>query len=408
MIERRTVRPAYLAVSTMLVLAVGCGEAEPVLLPASAVAIESEITVPESPDSVLEIQPTVAGSADTAGLVDTAASTGLADTARSSDSAASAGEVAGAQAATNPPLTSSSIAAPAPPLTLTGADPTTPTTRPEVSSTTAVQTTTTVVQAAPSTTPTDPSTGTAAPAGVVEFRIRSGTQAGPWNSFDSPVRVTVGQTLRIYNDDVVAHTVHSNGAPFAHGPTIQPGGFADHPIVDPLTPDIGAPANYEHDAGVSAPFWVQASPRGATPTVPEQSTTAPPPTAPSPDQNASGGSAELVAAERESLRLLNQLRASLGLRLVSPSDSEMHAFARAWSLEMRNTGFRHSNPPRWFENIVWYSDENMTPAQAAAQFHDMWINSPGHYENMTNPDWSVTGIGMWHDETGWWGVHVFR
>ena len=120
-----------------------------------------------------------------------------------------------------------------------------------------------------------------------------------------------------------------------------------------------------------------------------------------------GGEASLVEAEGESLRLLNELRAGLGRQLVAADDAEMHAFARQWALEMRTNGFRHSSA-RWYENIVWYSDETMTPAEAAAQFHRMWVDSPGHYANMTNPDWSVVGIGMWHDETGWWGVHVFR
>lgn len=203
------------------------------------------------------------------------------------------------------------------------------------------------------------------------------------------MRVTVGQTLRIHNDDVVAHTVHSNGIPFAHGPTIQPGGYADHMIVAALTPDRSAPLNYEHDVGVGAPFWVEAeAPVGETPDTTVLT--------------------ELAAAEAESLRLLNDLRAGLGIQLVSPSDQEMHTFARTWSLEMRNSGFRHSDPPRWYENIVWYSDETMSPSQAAAKLHDMWINSPGHYDNMTNPEWSVIGVGMWHDETGWWAVHVFR
>lgn len=203
------------------------------------------------------------------------------------------------------------------------------------------------------------------------------------------MRVVVGQVLRIHNDDTVAHTLHSTGTPFAHGPTIQPGEFADHPIIEALTPSRAAPVNYEHAVGTNAPFWVEATmaDRGDT---------------------GANGPAELVAAEAESLRLLNDLRAGLGVQLVEPIDAEMHAFARTWALEMRNTGFRHSNPARWFENIVWYSDETMTPAAAAAQFHDMWINSPGHYENMTNPEWSVVGIGMWRDETGWWGVHVFR
>ncbi len=242
------------------------------------------------------------------------------------------------------------------------------------------------------------------PSGLVEFRIRLGTQAGPWNTFEAPLRVTVGQTLRIHNDDVVAHTVHSGGVPFAHGPTIQPGGYADHMIVAAHTPDRSAPLNYEHDVGVGAPFWVEA--RAAVGDTP--GTTAPGTTAPDTTTPDSTAPTELAAAEAESLRLLNDLRAGLGIQLVSPSDQEMHAFARAWSLEMRNTGFRHSDPPRWFENIVWYSDETMSPSQAAAQFHDMWINSPGHYDNMTNPEWSVVGVGMWRDETGWWGVHVFR
>ena len=229
---------------------------------------------------------------------------------------------------------------------------------------------------------------------MVEFRIPAGTGAGPWNTFDERVRVSVGQILRIHNDDSVAHTVHSNGAPFEHGRSIPPGEFADHPIVRTLIPDPVAPGNYEHAAGVAAPFWVEATTAGQG----------------GAGQGANGpaGPADLVAAEAESLRLLNELRARLGLGTVAPSDQEMHAFARAWSLDMRRNGFRHSSPPRWFENIVWYSDETMTPAEAAAQFHDMWVNSPGHHANMTNPEWSVVGIGMWHDETGWWGVHVFR
>ncbi len=244
---------------------------------------------------------------------------------------------------------------------------------------------------------------------MVEFRIPPATGSGPWNRFDAPVVVSVGQTLRIHNDDSMAHTVHSDGAPFRHGGSIPPGGYADHRIVEPLTPIEGAPANYDHDAGPRAPFWVVSRPTAPTTTT-TTTPTSTPTTAPSTTGTGTGGTgpAELVAAEAESLRLLNELRTGLGLQPVSPSDREMHTFARAWSLEMRTTGFRHSDPARWYENIVWYSDDAMTPSEAAAQFHDMWVNSPGHYRNMTNPAWSIAGIGMWHDETGWWGVHVFR
>ncbi len=272
-----------------------------------------------------------------------------------------------------------------------GAITTTSTTAPPPTSTTAPTTTgpaTTAATRPQSTAP--PTTVATAPVadGLVEFRIPPGTGRSAWNRFDDPVRVTVGQTLRIHNDDAVAHAAHSDGIPFAHGPSIPPGGFADHAVVAPLSPDPSAPITYDHDAGVAAPFWIVSTSAGG--------------------DAGTGRTDPLAEAEAESLRLLNDLRTGLGLQPVRPIDDEMHAFARAWSREMRETGFRHSDPPRWFENIVWYSDRTMTPTQAAGQFHQMWVDSPGHYRNMTNPEWSVVGVGMWHDETGWWGVHVFR
>ncbi|MGH1492996.1 MAG: CAP domain-containing protein [Acidimicrobiales bacterium] len=112
-------------------------------------------------------------------------------------------------------------------------------------------------------------------------------------------------------------------------------------------------------------------------------------------------------AEAASLALLNELRASLGLGSLTASDQEMSTFARSWSAEMSRSGFRHSSA-RWAENIVWHSSDRMTPQEAAAQFHDMWVNSPGHYRNMTNPNWTVAGVGLYRDSGGWWGTHVFR
>ena len=339
-------------------------------------------------------------------------------------------------ASTNPPLTTALIIEPAPPPSLSGAQATTPTTWPPVMAPTegsppsnGARATTTGLDASTPAAPASPSTARPAPtvapaepseaAGVVEFRIRIGTQGGPWNRYEDRVRVELGQILRVHNDDVVPHTVHSAGAPFAHGPTIQPGQSADHAIVQVHTPDPGKPQTYEHDAGPSAPFWVEAlSPATTSTSTTAPPTTAPPTTAPpktAPPTTAqatsvpgSNGSGHLAAAETESLRLLNQLRGGLGLGSVEASDAEMHRFARSWALEMRNTGFRHSDQGRWSENIVWYSDEEMTPAEAAGQFHRMWVDSPGHYRNMTDPAWTVVGIGMWHDGSGWWGVHLFR
>jgi plastocyanin len=93
----------------------------------------------------------------------------------------------------------------------------------------------------------------------VEFRIAAGTGTGPWNTYETAVRIQVGQTLRVYNDDSVAHAIHANGAPFPHGKKIAPGAFRDHLVVNPSEPSPGSPRLYEHTAGRSAGFWVIAT-----------------------------------------------------------------------------------------------------------------------------------------------------
>jgi len=115
---------------------------------------------------------------------------------------------------------------------------------------------------------------------------------------------------------------------------------------------------------------------------------------------------EVAQANTHSLALLNQLRGNLGLNALTV-DAQMSVFALDWSQEMSASGFRHSSGP-WAENIVWYSNDGLTPQQAAASFHDSWVNSPGHYANMTNSRWDFVGIGLYRDGDGWWGTHVFR
>ena len=163
---------------------------------------------------------------------------------------------AAAPAAAGPAAAAPGAAAPA-------AAPATPDT--SVSSTTTVPASTT--SAAPAT--VAPTTTVAAPttvantqppqAQIVEFRIAPGTgKSSPWNSFGNPVRVKVGQILRIYNDDSVAHTVHAGGSPFRHGKRIDPGSYRDHPILSAHQPVQGSPRLYEHGQSRSAAFWVVA------------------------------------------------------------------------------------------------------------------------------------------------------
>jgi uncharacterized protein YkwD len=115
---------------------------------------------------------------------------------------------------------------------------------------------------------------------------------------------------------------------------------------------------------------------------------------------------DIAAAETYSLSLLNQLRASLG---VAPLTSvvAMNDYARDWSRTMSEGGFfAHSGGP-YGENIVWWSDGNLSPQEAALQFHQMWVDSPAHYANMINPAYTTVGVGLWRDENGWHGTHVF-
>jgi len=106
-----------------------------------------------------------------------------------------------------------------------------------------------------------------------------------------------------------------------------------------------------------------------------------------------------------SLAALNQLRATHGAGPVS-YDPNMSAQAMAWSEEMSRSGFRHSSLG-YAENIAWHSQSAMSPTQAADTLNDMWVNSPGHFRNMTDPRWTRVGIGLHVDGSGWWGTHVF-
>lgn len=96
------------------------------------------------------------------------------------------------------------------------------------------------------------------PAGnVIEFRIRAGTNMGPWNTREQMVVGIVGQTLRIFNDDSVPHRPHTGGAPFAHASAnIEPGQSADFALTTPFDPDAQSQV-YDHLYSPSAQFWIK-------------------------------------------------------------------------------------------------------------------------------------------------------
>ena len=110
-------------------------------------------------------------------------------------------------------------------------------------------------------------------------------------------------------------------------------------------------------------------------------------------------------AAAASLAALNRTRKNAGVDPVA-MNTKMSDFAYHWSRKMVATGFRHSSA-RWAENIAWHSDDGMGPKKAAETFNRMWVNSSGHYTNMTNGGHDRVGIGLFRHKSGWWATHVF-
>jgi len=186
-------------------------------------------------------------------------------------------------------------------------------------------------------------------------------------------------------------------------PTSQPPTTTSPVTEAPTTARLEATTTTRRRTTTTAPPTTQRrTTTTAPPTTQRPTTTTAPPTTKAP----ATADSRLDRAEAESYRLLNELRADLGLSALQ-RNTKMDAFARDWSRTMAASGdFRHSNGP-YGENIVWHSSTRMTPEQAAKKFHDMWVNSPGHYRNMTHSGYRLVGVGLYYSERGWHGTHVF-
>lgn len=90
---------------------------------------------------------------------------------------------------------------------------------------------------------------------IVVFRIASGTGTGSWNTQQTMIRATVGQTVRFVNDDTIVHRLHTNGAPCPHGTQFQPGSTYD--CVVTRTFNSAAGPLYDHNVGTSAQVWIE-------------------------------------------------------------------------------------------------------------------------------------------------------
>ena len=107
------------------------------------------------------------------------------------------------------------------------------------------------------------------------------------------------------------------------------------------------------------------------------------------------------------LNKVNELRSSKGLQPVTRYQ-ELDAVAQDWSEQQaaannmsHRPDFTSAYPQGWTtgsENVAWRTAGGDT----GAQIFNQWLNSPGHYKNMTDPNVNSIGIGFAQTSDGKW------
>ena len=107
------------------------------------------------------------------------------------------------------------------------------------------------------------------------------------------------------------------------------------------------------------------------------------------------------------LNKVNELRSSLGLQTVTRYQ-ELDSVAQDWSEQQaaannmsHRPDFTSAYPEGWTtgsENVAWRTAGGDT----GALIFDQWLNSPGHYKNMTDPNVNSIGIGFAQTSDGKW------
>jgi uncharacterized protein YkwD len=92
--------------------------------------------------------------------------------------------------------------------------------------------------------------------------------------------------------------------------------------------------------------------------------------------------------------LTNQLRASVGVPGLS-LDAGISDVARGWAQQMAASGGISHNPSRGDQITGWsVLGENVGMGSSVDIVHQALVNSPHHYENLVNGEFSLVGIGV--------------
>ena len=125
--------------------------------------------------------------------------------------------------------------------------------------------------------------------------------------------------------------------------------------------------------------------------------------------------AVVAAAEAGMVDLVNELRAGLGLRALT-YDADIAAIARRWSETMGAEERLYHNPDYWRQ----YPAGSLSGAENASRItaplslraavrrsFDSLVDSPLHYANMVNPDYTHLGVGIALDNGALWVTQNF-
>lgn len=115
----------------------------------------------------------------------------------------------------------------------------------------------------------------------------------------------------------------------------------------------------------------------------------------------------------------NAARAEAGLAPLERL-TELDAVARGWSTMLATEGsdlahnpdYSEQIPQGWSlagENAAWTGETRVVPAdEIAGPMHQGWMDSPGHRENILNPEYTHLGVGVaYSPEHGYYLIQNF-
>ena len=122
-------------------------------------------------------------------------------------------------------------------------------------------------------------------------------------------------------------------------------------------------------------------------------------------------SADTVADERRFVELVNELRSDKGLQPLL-IDNELRVEARAWSQTMAaKDSLEHSTNLASGISADWTllgENVGVTNDSDVDDLFQAFIDSPAHYRNLVDPDFTLIGIGVVYGPKGkLWTTHRF-